>query len=138
MMTTVSDPTIDEETLISIELFNQFLKETEAETRAAKAVAKAERGKKDAAAAVSKLSSNPDASPEEKSKTEAEYRDSVDHLAAVKADPLGATKKAAEKANAKADEPSGNEAASNGTADDYAEDAAESADSSDEASIEQE
>ncbi|MEE9415544.1 MAG: hypothetical protein V3V01_09685 [Acidimicrobiales bacterium] len=135
----MSDPTIDDETLISIELFNQYLKETEAETRAVKAVAKAERAKKDAATAVSKLSN--DASAEEKAVVESKYRESVEFLAAVKADPLGATNKArsakADEAKVPQDEASSEETTA-GTTDDYAEDAAESADSADEPSGEQE
>ncbi len=134
MMDGVSDQSaLDEETLISLELFNQHLKVTAQETKAAKAIAKAERSKKDAAAAVAKINSDSGASPEDKAAAETAYRDAVATLAAVKADPLTKPPKPEPSADADTEADPGTDspadpvaAAADDSAEDRAEDEAES------------
>jgi hypothetical protein len=96
---------VDDETRAALLLFNERVEATAAEERAAKRIAKAERAKDEAAAAVRKTNDNANASAEEKAAAEASYKEAVDSLQAIKADPtVGLDKPKAKAAPAAAEE----------------------------------
>ncbi|MDH3705197.1 MAG: hypothetical protein OES57_03980 [Acidimicrobiia bacterium] len=99
---------LNPELLASLELFNAHLEQDAEAEKAAKAVAKAERRKDEAAARVRKLNDDPKATADEKAEAEAAYREAVAELAARTEDPLG---NATARADGEGGEPSGEETA---------------------------
>ncbi len=96
---------VDDETRAALLLFNERLEASAAADRAAKRIAKAERAKTEAAAAVRKVGDNPNASAEEKAEAEARYKEAVDAFNTIRDNPDAEMPKATqpEDAGAEAD-----------------------------------
>ncbi|MFT7473988.1 MAG: hypothetical protein ACI81L_000904 [Verrucomicrobiales bacterium] len=91
---------VDDETRAALLLFNERVEANAAAERGAKRLAKAERAKDEAVAAVRK---NANASAEDQAAAEATYKAAVENFQAIQADPLAGLD--APRAKAPVDEP---------------------------------
>jgi hypothetical protein len=85
---------VDDETRAALLLFNERIDEARADERAAKRVAKAERGKDEAASRVRSLGKDSSATAEQKAEAESAYKVAVEDFKRISEDPHAKPEKA--------------------------------------------